>query len=145
MILDTLNQKIIEAMKAHDAVRTSTLKMLSAEIHNYQIDHPEMTDEEELSVIKKEAKKRKDSIEAYLKANLNNRVESEQAELKILQEFLPEETSDADLEKFVNEVISETHAKVIKEMGMVIGKVMQKAKGNADGGKVAELVKQKLI
>ncbi len=145
MIINSLNQQIIDAMKAHDEVRVSTLKMLSTEIHNYQIDHPEMSEAEELSVIKKEAKKRKDSMEAFTKANLMERVESEERELKILQEFLPAEISDADLEKFVDEALSETGATEIKQMGMVISKVMQKSDGNADGGKVAQLVKQKLV
>ena len=103
-----------------------------------------MTEEEELGVIKKEAKKRKDAIEAYTKGNALERAEMEQEELKILQEFLPSEVSNDDLEKFVEEAISETGAKEIKEMGRVIGLVMQKAKGNADGGKVAAMVKQKL-
>lgn len=144
MIIDTLNKQIIEAMKAKNEVRLSTLKLLSNEIHNYKIDHPEMTEEEELSVVKKEAKRRKDAIESYSKANALERAEMEQEELKILQEFLPSEVGDADLKKFVDEAISETGAKEIKEMGKVIGLVMQKAKGNADGAKVAALVKEKL-
>lgn len=150
MIIDTLNSKIVEAMKARDSVRVSTLKLLSAEIHNYQIDHPQMTQEEELIVVKKEAKKRKDAIEAYKKANLPDRVAREEEELKILQEFLPQEMSDLELSKLVDEALEETGAKDlpvqagIKEMGKVIGLVMKKAKGNADGGKVANLVKSKL-
>ncbi|SRR5260221_3872688 len=144
MIINSLNQQIIDAMKAHDEVRVSTLKMLSTEIHNYQIDHPEMSEAEELSVIKKEAKKRKDSMEAFTKADLIDRVKSEEKELKILQEFLPAEVSNADLQKFVDEAMSESSAKDIKDMGRVIGLVMAKSKGNADGGKVAQLVKQKL-
>lgn len=145
MISDTLNQQIIDAMKAHDDVRVSTLKMLSTEIHNFKIDHPEMSEAEELSVIKKEAKKRKDAIEAYNKAGLKEKSVSEENELKILQEFLPTETSDEELEKLVTEALSESGASGIKDMGKVIGIVMAKSKGNADGGKVAQLVKQKLV
>src|SRR5260221_7114042 len=145
MISDNLKQQIIDAIKAHDEVRVSTLKMLSTEIHNYKIDHPQMTSDEELSVIKKEAKKRKDSIEAFTKANLIDRVEREEKELKILQEFLPAEISDEELEKFVSEALLESGAEGVKDMGKVIGLVMTKSKGNADGGKVAQLVKQKLV
>jgi uncharacterized protein YqeY len=144
MILDNLNKQIVDAMKANDEMRVSTLKLLSSELHNYKIDHPNMTNEEELSVVKKEAKKRRDSIEAYKKANLKDRAEREESELKILQEFLPEEISDEELRKIVDEVIAETKANSVKEMGVVIGKVMQRAKGNADGSKVAVLVKEKL-
>src|SRR5579859_7404533 len=107
MIIDTLNQQIVSAMKARDEVRTSTLKLLSGEIHNYQIDHKNMTEEEELTVVKKEAKKRKDAIEAYTKANALERAEHEQEELKVLQEFLPAEMSDEELEKIVDETINE--------------------------------------
>src|SRR5579864_6832285 len=144
MILGTLNQKIVEAMKAKDEVRLSTLKLLSAELHNYQIDHPKMTEGEEVVIVKKEAKKRKDAIEAYKKANLPDRVKREEEELKILQEFLPTEVSDNELREMVDEAIKETNAKDIKQMGIVIGKVMEKAKGNADGSKIASLVKERL-
>lgn len=131
-------------MKAHDDVRVSTLKLLSTEIHNYQIDHKEMTEDEELSVVKKEAKKRKDAIEAYIKAGLQDRADKEASELKILQEFLPEALTDQELQQFVDEAMAETGATDIKQMGMVISKVMEKSKGNADGARVAQIVKQKL-
>lgn len=144
MLIDNLKKQIIEAMKTKNEIRLSTLKLLVNEIHNYQIDHPEMTETEELEVVKKEAKKRKDAIDAYAKANALEKAEVEQEELKILQEFLPAEISDSELKKFVEEAIEETHATEIKQMGAVIGKVMQKAKGNADGTKIAALVKEKL-
>jgi uncharacterized protein len=144
MLIDTLNKQIIEAMKAKNEIKLSTLKLLSSEIHNYQIDHPNMTEEEELSVVKKEAKKRKDAVEAYTKANALERAEQENEELKVLQEFLPAETSDSDLAAYVSEALSESGAEGVKDMGKVIGLVMKKSGGNADGGKVAKLVKEKL-
>lgn len=144
MIIDTLNQKIVEAMKAHDDLRVSTLKLLSSELHNWQIDHPQMTEEEELAVVKKEAKKRKDAIELYKKGNFTSQAEKEEAELAILQEFLPKEIGDEELVRYIDEAIAETGAKDIKQMGAVIGVVMKKAQGNADGGKVANLVRGKL-
>ena len=128
-------------MKAHDNLRVSTLKMLSSELHNYQIDHREMTENEELSVVKREAKKRKDSIEAYQKGNLPDRVAQEEAELKILQEFLPAEISDSELEKIVDEVIMGLPSHSLADAGKIIGLVMQKTGGNADGAKVANLVR----
>ena len=144
MLIDTLTQTIANAMKKGDSLRVSTLKLLSAEIHNYHIDHPEMTKEEELTIVKKEAKKRKDAIAAYKKANLIERVHQEEAELKILQEFLPAEMPESELEKIILAVITETGAKNRQDMGKVIGRVMQKVQGNADGGKVAQLVQAKL-
>lgn len=144
MILDTLNKQIIEAMKARDAVRVSTLKLLMSELKNYQIDHPEMTDQDEMAVIKKEAKKRKDSVEAYSAAGRQDLVDKESAELVILQEYLPAEMADEELGKIVTEAIAETGATNMQEMGKVIGAVMKKSGGTADGGKVAQLVKNKL-
>ncbi len=144
MIIHNLNKQIVDAMKAKDEIRLSTLKLLSNAIHNYQIDHKDMTEEEELGVVKKEAKQRRDSIEAYTKANALEKAEREAEELKILQEYLPKEITDAELEKFIEEALTETGAKEMKQMGMVIAKVMQKAKGNADGAKIAKLVKEKL-
>lgn len=145
MIFDDLNRQIIVAMKAHDDARVSTLKLLSNEIHLWQIDHPKMTEDEELGVVKKEAKKRKDAIELFRKGGFDEKADREEVELKILEEFLPEEISDEELEKLVDEAINEVHATDIKQMGAVIGIVMQKAKGNADGGKVAGLVKARLF
>src|SRR5258708_1739682 len=145
MLVETLKQKIQEAMKSGDAVKLSTLKLLFSELHNYQIDHPQMTKEEELVVIKKEAKKRKDAIESYKKAGANDRAAQEEAELKILEEYLPEQMSDEELRKIIDQVFTEVSPEGIKDMGKVIGLVMAKAKGNADGGKVAQLVKAKLV
>lgn len=145
MIIDTLNQKIIDAMKAKDEVRLSTLKLLSSAIHNYQIDHREMTDEEELNVVKKEAKQRKDAIEAYIKGGLQEKADKEASELKVLKEFLPVELTDQELQTFIDEAIAESGAKEIKDMGKVIGLVMTKSNGNADGGRVAAIARQKLL
>ncbi|MBX4206068.1 GatB/YqeY domain-containing protein [Candidatus Microgenomates bacterium] len=144
MIVDNLNKQIVEAMKAHDSVRVSTLKLLLSEIKNYQIDHPQMTQEEEMAVVKKEAKKRKDAVEAYSKANRVDLADKEALELTILKEYLPEEMSDSELERLVNEAITETSATSLQEMGKVIGLVVKKSADLADGAKVSSLVRQKL-
>ena len=145
MIADTITQKIGEALKAHDEVRLSTLRMLSSAL-NYELiaKQHKLNDEEEIVVVKKEAKKRKDAIEAYEKASALDRADKERAELKILQEYLPEEMSDEELNKLVTEALNQTGAKALSDMGRVIGMVMAKAKGRADGSKVANLIKSKL-
>jgi len=154
MISETVKKQIIEAMKAKDELRKSTLKMLSSALHNAEIaKQGVLTEEEELDIANKEAKKRKDAIEAIRLAqnnpaqnrpDLGSRIDKENSELNILKEFLPQELSDEELEKLVSESISQTKAKDMKDIGRVIGMVMGKAKGRADGGKVAELVKRKL-
>ncbi len=144
MITNSINQQIMAAMKARDAVRLSTLRMLSAALHNYQIDHPQMNEEEELGVVKKEAKKRRDAIEAYQKAGATERADKEKKELTILQEFLPPEMPEAEVEKLVVEAIAATHAQSPADMGKVIGAVLARAKGAVDGARVSAIAKAKL-
>lgn len=154
MITDTIKKQIVEAMKARDEVRLSTLKLLSAALTNAEIAKRakvgadpkayKLTKEEEIQVVQKEAKKRKDAIEAYEKAGAKDRAEKEKKELKILQEYLPAELGDEELEKIVEEAISATGAENIKDMGKVIGMALLKAKGRADGKKVSEIVRSKL-
>jgi uncharacterized protein len=144
MIAQTLQAKIGEALKAHDEIRLSTLRLLSSAFNYERIaKQHELTDEEELAVIKKEAKQRRDSIEAYKKAGALERSEREGAELKILQEYLPPEINDSDLEKIVMETMSIVNPTSMADMGKVIGMVKNKAP-NADGSRIAELVKSKL-
>lgn len=145
MIAPTIIQKIGEAMKAHDNVRLSTLRMLSSALNYEKIaKQHELSDEEEIAVVRKEAKKRKDAIEAYTAANAPDRAATEEAELKILTEYLPAEMSDVDLEKLVVEAIVQTDATQMSDMGKVIGMVMGKAKGQVDGSRVSGMVKSKL-
>lgn len=133
-------------MKARDAVRLSTLRMLSSAL-NYEFiaKQHKLTEEEELAVVRREAKMRKDAIEAYTKANATDRVEKETQELKILEEYLPTQMTDEQLEKLVTEAIDQTGAKNISDMGKVIGQVMGKAAGRADGARVSALIKSKLL
>lgn len=145
MISDTINKKITEAMKAGDKVRVSTLRMLSSALHNEEIAKREGLDEEnELKIVQKEVKKRKDAIEAYKKAGAKEKAELEEKELEVLKDFLPEQLSNEELEKEVELAIKETGANSATQMGEVIGKVKAKVGGRAEGSKIAELVKEKL-
>ncbi len=144
MISQTLQAKIGEAMKAHDAVRLSVLRLLSSAFNYKRIElQHELTDEEETVVIRKEAKQRRDSIESYTKAGRADLAEQEKAELTILQEFLPPEMDEEELSQLINNSISQLGAKSMADIGKVIGVVKSKAP-NADGSKVAEIVKSRL-
>jgi hypothetical protein len=144
MIAQTLQAKIGEAMKAHDEIRLSTLRLLSSAFNYEKIaKQHELTDEEELAVIRKEAKQRRDSIEAYKKAGANDRAEREEAELKILQEYLPPEMDEQEISKLVDDAIKQLGAKTTSDMGRVIGAVKSKAP-NVDGSKIAQIVNSKL-
>ena len=131
-------------MKAHDEIRTSTLRLLLSAFNYEKIDKQhELNDEEELIVIRREAKKRRESIEMYRKAGAEDRAAKEETELKILQEYLPPEMSEDELAKIIDEAFTQIKPASIADMGKVIGFVKEKAPG-ADGGKIAEIVRAKL-
>ncbi len=145
MISETINQKIAEALKAHDEIRLSTLRMLSSAF-NYEriaLQH-DLSQEEEFTVVRREIKKRQDAIEAYEKAGRDDRAETEKKELEILKFFLPPEMSDQELDKIVTEAVREAGATSPGDIGKLMGLIMPKVKGKADGNKVLELVKSKL-
>lgn len=144
MIASKLQNMIGEAMKAHDDVRLSTLRLLSSAFNYERIEkRHDLSEEEEIGVIQKQAKQRKDSIEVYKKAGASDRAKREEEELKILREFLPPEMPDEEIAKVVDDAISELGAKSMADMGKVIGKV-KSIVPNADGAKVAGMVKAKL-
>jgi len=143
-ILDQLIGQINEAMKARDSVRVSTLRMLLSELKNVKIDKSDMKEADELAVVRKEVKKRMDAIEAYEKAGRVELADQEKKEMQILKEYLPKDLSDQELYKLVDEVIAETGVSAVSQMGEVIGQVIKKSQGRADGARVAALVKEKL-
>jgi len=144
MITDTINQKIADAMKARDKIRLSTLKLLSSSLHNAKIEKRDVLNEdEEIAVVRREAKKRRDAIEAYTKVGAKDRAEKETKELEILKEFLPKELSIEEIEKIVDLTIKETDAKSMADFGKVMSKAMAEKKG-LDGKQVSEIVRKKL-
>ena len=156
MITQELQNKIIVAMKAGDSIRVSTLKLLSSALHNAKIAKgDELSEEEELQVVKKEAKKRKDAIEAIHQAfgsqstsdnaSLQMKLDNEQKELAILEEYLPEQMSEQAVAMLVDKAIAQTDSGNIQDIGRVIGKVMELSQGRADGKLVSDIAKQKLI
>jgi uncharacterized protein YqeY len=145
MIVPTLQQKIGEALKAHDEIRLSTLRLLSSAMNYERIaKQHDLNEEEELNVVRKEAKMRKDAIEAYEKAGAQDRADKEKTELEILEVYLPKQMSDEELSTIVDEVLSTMNITSPAEMGKAIGAVMAKVKGVADGSRVSTLIKEKL-
>lgn len=141
---EQINEDIITAMKAKEANMVATLRMLSAEFSNMEIDKRakgEVSEDDYVGVIKKEAKKRKEAIEAYKTAGRTESQQQEEAELEILSKYLPEEMGEDEVKKIVDEVVGEMGT---DNMGMIIGEVMKRTGGNADGGVVSKLVREKL-
>ncbi|MBI4153672.1 GatB/YqeY domain-containing protein [Candidatus Woesebacteria bacterium] len=145
MIVPTITQKIAETMKARDEIRLSTLRLLSSAL-NYEFIAKQhvLSQEEELSVVRREAKKRKEAIEAYEKAGANDRAEKEKKELAVLEEFLPAQMTDSELTKIVEQAISALGATSMADMGKVMGEAMLKAAGRAEGARISKLVSEKL-
>lgn len=144
-LLEQINQNLKEAMKNKDAGTLSVLRMLIAAARNKEITlrkdgQAELTDEQIIEVVASEIKKRRDSAEAYNNGGRPELADKENAEIKILEKYLPEQLSDEELEKIVQEVV----ALGADNFGQVMGQVMARAKGKADGNKVGEIVKKLL-
>jgi uncharacterized protein YqeY len=145
MLRDQVSDDMRAAMKAREQTRVSTLRMLMSAVKNREVEvgHA-LSDEEVIDVIAREAKRRRESMEAFEAAGRAELVAKEGAELAVLETYLPEGLSDAELEKIVDEAIAEVGATTPKEMGAVMKAIMPKTKGRADGGAVSALVKRKL-
>ncbi len=146
----TLSEQIIAdltaAMKAKDAARTSTLRMLKAAIVNRQIEKGGELDEEELmKLLRSQAKQRRDSVEQFEKGGRQDLADRELAEIAVIEAYLPQAASQEEIDKAVAAAIAETGATSMKEMGAVMKAVMPRLAGkNADGRAVSETVKKKL-
>jgi len=144
-LLQTIDNDLKKALKAKDADRVSVLRMLKSSIHNKEIEvGKELSDEEIGEVVGKETRSREESVAEYKKGNRPDLVESEEKEIEILKTYLPEQLSDNEIEKIVDEVIADTGASSLADIGKVMGQVMPKLSGKADGAKVSEIVKNKL-
>lgn len=134
------------AMKAQDAGRTSTLRMVKAAMMNRQIEKgSELDDEDMQKLLRSLVKQRRDSIEQYEKAGRTELVAKESAEIDVIEGYLPQAASQAEIEQAVAAAIAETGASSMKDMGKVMKTVQAAMAGkNADGRLVSEVVKAKL-
>ena len=146
----SLKQQIISdmtaAMKAQDAARTSTLRMLKAAITNREKEGGgELTDEDVQKLLRSQMKQRRDSVEQFEKAGRQELADKERAEISIIESYLPQAASQEEIDQAVSAAISETGASSMKDMGAVMKAVMASLAGkNADGKMVSETVKSKL-
>lgn len=134
------------AMKAQDAVRTSTLRMVKAAMMNRQIEKgAELDDDDMQKLLRSLVKQRRDSIEQYEKAGRQELVDKETAEIAVIETYLPAAASQEEIEQAVTAAIAETGASSMKDMGKVMKAVQAALAGkNADGRLVSEVVKSKL-
>lgn len=143
---DQIISDMTAAMKAKDAARTSTLRMLKAAIQNRQIEKGSELDDEEISkLLRSQLKQRRDSVEQFQKGGRQELADKEQAEIVVIEAYLPQAASQEDVEQAVSAVIAETGATSLKDMGMVMKAAMAGLAGkNADGKAVSDAVKKKL-
>jgi hypothetical protein len=134
-----------EAMREREKGRVAALRMISAALQNAEIEKGQpLNDEDEQAVLRRQFKQRKESAEAYRKAGREEQAETEMREAEIVRAYLPTPLSDEQLQALVDEVIAETGASSMREMGTVMGRANELAAGRADGKKLSGIVRGRL-
>jgi uncharacterized protein YqeY len=146
---DQISEDIKTAMKAKDKLRLETVRSIKKVILEEESTargqgKEGLTEEQELAILTRLAKQRKDAIAQYTDASRTDLADKEAAELAIIEEYLPAQISDAEIEAIIDGLIAKTGAASAKDMGKVMGPAMKELKGRADGAKVQALVKAKL-
>ncbi len=141
-----LQEELKQSMLTRDELKTSVLRMLLSAINYFEIQKGgagyTATEEDVLAVIKTQAKQRRDSIEQFKVAKRQELVDKEQKELDLLTIYLPEQMSEEEITKYVKEAILQTQSSSLQDIGKVMGALMPKIKGKADGNLVNTIVKK---
>ncbi|MCF6218778.1 MAG: GatB/YqeY domain-containing protein [Gammaproteobacteria bacterium] len=146
----TLKQQLIasmkDAMRARQTVRLGVIRLVNAAIKQKEVDERiELNDEQVLEVLTKMVKQRKESISQFESANRQDLADIEHAEVAVIKEFLPEAMSEAQVSAEIDEVMAETGASSLKDMGKVMAALKPKLQGRADMGQVSAHVKKRLL
>lgn len=143
--LQQLKSDMKSAMKAKRKEELSTIRQILSSLNNKKIDGGgELSDDDVIEVLSKEAKQRKESIEAYREGDREDLAEKEEAELEVIERYLPEPLTDEEVGEMVDEIIEQTGAESPGDMGRVMGQIMPKVKGRYEGSKVKDIVLDKL-
>lgn len=144
MLLEKIQEDLKTAMFAKDELKVSTLRFLLADTKNYKIEKQrDLTDEDILTLLDRQVKRHRESIDGFEKGGRAEMAEKEKQELVILQTYLPAQISKEEIEKAVTDAITQTGASSVQDMGKVMG-VLATLRGKADMGIVSALVKDKL-
>ena len=144
-IKDTLTNDMKEAMKAKEKDRLAVIRMVRGAIKQIEIDSKkELEDEAVIGVISKEVKMRKDSVEEFKKGGREDLVAKTEAEIAVLMPYLPQQLSEDEIRSLVQAAVEQVGASSPKDMGKVMGVLMPKVKGRADGKLVNTIVKEAL-
>ncbi|RST73864.1 GatB/YqeY domain-containing protein [Siminovitchia acidinfaciens] len=145
-LLDRLNEDMKQAMKSKEKEKLSVIRMLKAALQNEAIKqgNKQLSEDEELTVLSREVKQRKDSLHEFEKAGREDLAQKVREELSIISYYMPEQLSDDEVEELVRKAIADTGASTKADMGKVMGALMPKVKGKADGTLVSKLVQRHL-
>ncbi len=143
-IKDLLTQMMKESMRSRDKVRLGTVRLALAELQRVEVDEKSLDDQRALTILDKMVKQRRDAIEQFESAGRTDLSAQEKLELEILQEFLPEQLSENELSKLVEQAIASSGAESMRDMGKVMGIVKPQAQGRANMSTISQIVKSKL-
>jgi uncharacterized protein len=146
---EQIGEDIKTAMKAKDKLRLQTVRGIKKAILDKEVElrpqgQDSLTPEQEIELLSQQAKQRRDSIEQFTNAGRDDLAEQESQELAIIETYLPEQVSDEEVARVIDELIASSGATTMKDLGKVMGPAMKQLKGKADGKKIQELVKSKL-
>ena len=142
---EKLSADLKDAMRSKDALRKRVLRLALSALKNSEIDKQgELTEDEIVKIFQKEVKERRDTIEGAQKAGREDLVREAEAEIAVLEEYLPQPFSDEELAALINETITAVGATSMREMGQVMSAVMPKIQGRAEGKTVSKMVRQLL-
>lgn len=145
-IKQDLMKELKDAMQNKDTLRKDTVTMLRAAILQVEKDNlKELSETEIEAIVAKEVKKRKEAIPDYIKGGREDIAETLNKEIEILSKYLPEQLTEEEIRKLVEEAVANTGASSMKDMGKVMGALREKTQGKADGKLVSDLVKEKLM
>ena len=145
VLVEKLKNDMIEAMRLHQKLRLTVIRMVKAALDKERIDNKkEINDDLVIEVVGKQIKLRKDSIEEFKKANRQDLVDQTEEELEILKAYLPKQLTDEEVEQIIDETIKKIGASSMKDMGKVMKEITPQVRGKYDLGILSNLIKQKL-
>jgi hypothetical protein len=144
-LIEEIDDEIKEAMKAHDGERRDALRLIldALQKSEKELQRP-LSEDEELQVLQRERKRRLEAAEAFRAGGREEQADAEERELEILEEFMPEPLSEAEIEDIIDDVIAEVGATSMAQLGRVMADVMPQIAGRADGSQVSQIVREKL-
>ncbi|MBU5265882.1 GatB/YqeY domain-containing protein [Virgibacillus proomii] len=145
-LLEKLNQDMKQAMKNKDKETLSVIRMVKASLQNESIKLGKdvLSEDEELTILSREVKQRKDSLQEFKSAEREDLVQKTETELHILEKYMPKQLTNEELKAIVQSTIEEVNATSKKDIGKVMSAIMPKVKGRADGSQINKLVQKQL-